>query len=189
MTKTVALLLAVCCVALVIIIAILVRYGCSRPLRKRTVEITAPKNTQVYWTLSSESEKYLGGLPDTPLTLDVRVDATIILRYKEHQKSFPPAAWENGKIFWQPKTPQPIPTRDVTVSVNAVPWARVFIKLPGSDRFIKPPGKRSNVTPIRGPLKIPVGTAIRLEYEDKEKTFEYDGWKTSKTVSHDFLNP
>ena len=69
------------------------------------------------------------------------------------------------------------------------PWAEVFIKLPGTDRFIKPPEKKSNITPIRGGLKVPIGTAIRLVYEDKEKTFGYEAWKTSKTISHDFMEP
>ena len=79
--------------------------------------------------------------------------------------------------------------RVVTVSINAVPWAEVYIKLPGTDRFVKPAEKKSNITPIRGGLKVPIGTEIRLVYEDKEKTFGYQAWKTGKSISHDFLNP
>ena len=87
----------------------------------------------------------------------------------------------------------------VTVSINAIPWAEVFIKLPESDDFIEPraqnftiqPGpnqKNSNVTPIRGGLKVPIGTTIKLVYETKEKSFPYDAWKAEKTISYDFLN-
>ena len=88
-----------------------------------------------------------------------------------------------------PSEPAPPLTPVVTVSINAVPWAKVFIKLPGTDRFIKPPEKKSNITPIRGGLKVPIGTAIKLVYSDKEKTFGYEAWKTSKTISHDFMEP
>ena len=87
----------------------------------------------------------------------------------------------------------------VTVSINAIPWARVFIKLPQEDNFIEPrvqdftiqpePNQRnSNVTPIRGGLKVPIGTTIRLVYEESEKRFPYDAWKDEKTISYDFLN-
>ena len=191
MTKTVAVLVGAGFVALVIVIAILVRRGCSEPPPKIKVEITAPKDTQVFRTLPSESEKHLGNLSETPLTLKVKVDATIILRYKKHEQSFPPNTWENGKIVWKPKTPQPIPNPppNVTVAVNAVPWAEVFIKLPGTDRFVKPPKKRSNVTPIRGGLKVPVGTTVKLEYDGRKKVFRYEAWKDSKTIWHDFSRP
>lgn len=187
MTKTIAVILGTGFVALVIVIVLLINNG----PKLRPVEITAPKDTQVFRTLPSESEKHLSDLPETPLTLKVKVDATIILRYKEHEKSFLPAEWENGKIIWQPKRDDsvPDPPAVVTVSVNAVPWAEVYIKLPGTDQFIKPPKKESNVTPIRGGLRVPIGTAIRLVYGDKEKTFGYGAWKTSKTISHDFLKP
>ncbi len=185
MTKTKALLLGTGFVAFVIVIILLIRP------QLRRVEITAPRDTQVFKTLPSEGEKHLGNLPETPLTLKVKVGATIILRYKEHEKSFLPAEWENGKIIWQPEPPptKPTPPPIVTVSINAVPWAEVFIRLPDSDRFIKPPGKTSNITPIRGGLKVPVGTAVKLEYDGREKVFGYKAWRTSKTVSHDFLNP
>lgn len=98
-------------------------------------------------------------------------------------------------ISWREKSPPP----PVTVSINAIPWARVFIKLPESDGFIEPRAQdftiapdpnqqKSNITPIRGGLKVPIGTTIRLVYEEKEKTFPYEVWKDGKTISHDFLN-
>ena len=87
----------------------------------------------------------------------------------------------------------------VTVSVNAIPWARVFIKLPQADDFIEPRAQdftippdpnqeKSNVTPIRGGLKISIGTTIKLVYKEKEKVFSYAAWKNGQSISHDFLN-
>ena len=89
-------------------------------------------------------------------------------------------------------------TETVSVSINAIPWARVFIKLPQGSDFIEPrvqdftiapePNVRNaNVTPIRGSLKVPVRTAIKLVYRGKEKIFPYEVWKDGKTISYDFL--
>ena len=87
----------------------------------------------------------------------------------------------------------------VTVSINAIPWARVFLRLPQSYDFIEPRAqdftippdpnrKNSNVTPIRGGLKVPNGTIIKLVYEAQERNFPYEAWKDEKTISYDFLN-
>ena len=92
-----------------------------------------------------------------------------------------------------------LPSLPVTVSVNAIPWARVFIKLPQSDDFIEPRAQdftippdpnqeKSNVTPIRGGLKVSIGTTIKLVYKEKEKVFSYVVWKNGQSISHDFLN-
>ena len=92
-----------------------------------------------------------------------------------------------------------LPSLPVTVSINAIPWARVFIKMPESDDFIEPGAqdfaippdpnqKQSNITPIRGGLKVPIGTTIKLVYEEKEKIFPYEAWKDEKAISYDFLN-
>ena len=99
-------------------------------------------------------------------------------------------------ISWKGK---PSPTQPVPVSINAIPWAKVFIKLPQGDDFIQPRmqdftippesnAKNSNVTPIRGSLKVPIGTTIKLMYRGKEKNFSYEAWKDGKAISHDFLN-
>ena len=88
----------------------------------------------------------------------------------------------------------------VNVSINAVPWAKVSIELPEKTGFIKPRKEHydlpadsseeiSNITPIPGGLRVPIGTTIMLEYGDRKMTFRYNSWKTSKTISHDFLNP
>ncbi len=98
-------------------------------------------------------------------------------------------------ISWRGKDEIPPPPPPVTVSINAIPWARVFIKLPQSDSFIEPRAQdytrpaepnRTNVTPIR--VRVPVETTIRLVYEEKEKIFPYEVWKDGKTISHDFFN-
>ena len=92
-----------------------------------------------------------------------------------------------------------LPSLPVTVSINAIPWARVFIKLPQSDGFIEPRAQdftippdpnqeKSNVTPIRGGLKVSIGTTIKLVYKEKEKVFSYVAWKNGQSISHDFLN-
>ena len=98
-----------------------------------------------------------------------------------------------------PITQTPPPPTTVSVSINAIPWARVFIKLPENDYFMEPRardftippepnGRNSNVTPIPGDLKIPIGTTIKLMYRGKEKIFPYEAWKNGKSISHDFLN-
>ena len=99
-------------------------------------------------------------------------------------------------ISWEGKLS---PIQPVPVSINAIPWARVFIKLSQGDDFIEPRvqdftvspepnNKNANVTPIRGSLKIPIGTTVKLVYQDKEKIFPYEAWKDGQTISHDFLN-
>ena len=188
MTRTVAVLLGAGFVVPVIAIVFLVRNGCREPTPKSRVEIIAPKGTQVFSRLPNEDERPLGG---APLTVDIRIDATVVLRYKEQEKIFPPESWRDVKIIepFVPATPVPLPPpREVTVSINAVPWAKVFIKLPGTDQF-RPPEKKSNITPIRGGLRVPIGTAIKLVHGNREKTFGYETWKTSMTISHDFSKP
>ena len=108
----------------------------------------------------------------------------------------------------EPQIAQPAPSTQsvtrteaetVSVSINAIPWARVFIKLPENDYFMEPRAQdftippepnatNSNVTPIPGDLKIPIGTTIKLMYRDDEKIFPYEVWRDGKTISHDFLN-
>ena len=96
--------------------------------------------------------------------------------------------------------PRPEPGAEtVSVSINAIPWARVFIKLPQTDYFMEPRAqdftiqpepnqKNFNVTPIPGSLKVPIGTTIKLRYHSDEKIVPYEEWKDRKTISHDFTN-
>ena len=202
MTKTAVLFLGAGFVALVIVIVILVRTGCPPPPPpppKSRVEIIAPKGTQVFARLPDEDEQHLG---EAPLTVDVRVDATIILRCEDKEKTYLPDSWRNGRINEPSFCPDPPPPRPrvVSVSINAVPWAEVSIKLPKGASYIKPQRihftippdsseEKPNVTPIRGGLRVPIGTDVKLEYGDREKIFSYEAWKTSKVISHDFLSP
>ena len=193
MTKTVALLLGAGFVAVVIGIVLLymIIFDGERPVpepKTQHVEIIAPKGTQVFARLLGEDENLLG---EAPLTVDVRVDATIILRCEDKEKTYLPDSWRNGRINEPSFCPDPPPPRPrvVSVSINAVPWAKVFIKLPGTDRFVKPPKKKSNVTPIRGGLKVPIGTEIKLVYEGIDKVFPYEEWRKKESISHDFLKP
>ncbi len=91
----------------------------------------------------------------------------------------------------------PLPPRSKRVSINAIPWARVFIRLPQGNNFIaprlehftirpEPNDPKSNVTPIRGALVLPEETEIKLVYQEKEKIFPYEEWKGGQTISHDF---
>ena len=109
----------------------------------------------------------------------------------------PPGTDDNSSEV-QPDPPPPV-TGTVSVSINAIPWARVFIKLPENNYFIVPrardftippasDGENANVTPIPGDLKVPIGTTIKLTYREKEKIFPYEVWKDEKTIWHDFLN-
>ena len=193
MTKTAALLLGAGSVAVVIGIVLLymIFIDVERPdpePKTQHVEIIAPKGTQVFARLPGEDENLLG---EAPLTVNVRVDATIILRCEDKEKTYLPDSWKAGRINEPSFCPDPPPPRPpvVTVSINAVPWAEVFIKLPGTGRFVKPPEKKSNITPIRGGLRVPIGTEIKLAYRGSEKVFPYESWKESKSISHDFSNP
>ena len=105
----------------------------------------------------------------------------------------------NGPQIVEP-TPRTKPvTKTVSVSINAIPWARVFIKLPENNYFMEPRAqdftippepdeKNANVTPIPGDLKVPSGTAIKLMYRGNEKIFPYEVWRDGRTISHDFMN-
>lgn len=119
-------------------------------------------------------------------------------RQTETDDNSPKVRGSQGPQRAQPIRPTPV-TETVSVSINAIPWARVLIKPPEYDSFIEPrtgdftipPGpneKEPNVTPIPGDLKVPSGTAIKLMYRGREKIFRYDEWKDGKTISHDFLN-
>ena len=101
-----------------------------------------------------------------------------------------------GDPFPPPPPPIPAPIT-VPVSINAIPWARVFIRLPQGNNFIaprlehftirpEPNDPKSNVTPIRGALVLPEETEIKLVYQEKEKIFPYEEWKGRQTISHDF---
>ena len=145
------------------------------------VKIIASKDTQLITRPPDEGKQNQGKLSGDTSTQETRTDSKI-------------------PVLPIPSDPAPPLTPVVSVSVNAVPWAKVFIKLPQDKSFIRPQRKhftippdfsekKHNITPIRGGLKVPLGTAIKLVYGGGEKTFSYGAWKTSKAISHNFLNP
>ena len=136
MTRTVAVLLGAGVVVLVIGIVLLIKIingnGPSPPPKTRRVEIISNKGTQIFAKLPGDSEQHLGDLAETPLMVDVRSDATIVLRYKGQEKIFPPEKWKGIKLTEdfgdagkRPSPSPPGPSPIVTVSINAVPWAKV----------------------------------------------------------------
>ena len=185
MTKFVGVLLGVVGVLLIVIVILIVR-SCASPPKSDRVEIKATEGTKVFVKLPRGEEQYLDNVP---ATVDVPIGATVILRYNSQEKVYPYGTWEEGISHYF----------TAAVSINAVPWAKVFIKLPEGDDFIEPRSqdftippelneKNSNVTPIRGGLKVPIGTTIKLVYRNKEKIFSYEAWKDGAPISHDFLN-
>ena len=190
MTKFIGVLLGAVGVLLIVIVILIVRGGDSPPEFDR-VEIKATEGTQVFVKLPEGVEQYLDNVPadNVPVTVDVPISATVILRYNSQEKVYPNGTWQGGISYHF----------TAAVSINAVPWAKVFIKLPQGDDFIEPRAQdftippepnetNSNVTPIRGGLKVPIGTTIKLVYRNKEKIFSYEAWKDGAPISHDFLN-
>ena len=126
--------------------------------------------------------------------MDVPIDADLILRYNNEEEIFAYEIWKEEKSI----------SHDfnafVSVQINAIPWAEVLIKLPENDDYMSPriqdfiippePNEQNtNVTPIRGGMKVPIGTTIKLVYQGKEKVFSYEEWQKDARISHDFSNP
>lgn len=199
MTKLVWALLVGGLVAIVILI-FAVRSCRSPSSESQRIEINGTPGTRVFIKLPEKKEKYLRAVP---ATVDIPIAAIVILRYKNKEQVFSHDQWQTGQISYnfdsvKPVTSVPSATRFVSVSINAIPWAEVFIRLPGTHHFItprtqnfiitpEPNGKDNNVTPIRGGMKVPVGTAIKLVYDGKEQIFPYKSWKERHSISHDFL--
>ena len=184
-------------IAVIIIALVAVRSCSQRPTESQRVEINSTQGTLVFIKLPGEQEQHLGNVP---ITVDVPFVAIIILRYKDKERVFTHDQWKNGKITHEFDTSKPVTsvTSFVSVSINAVPWAEVYIKPPGTDEFVKPGtkyfkitpdanGKDAHVTPIRGKMKVPAGTEIKLVYDGQEQIFPYESWKTRHSISHDFL--
>ena len=166
--------------------------------KSHRVEIDSPQGTQVFSRLPGKKEKYLG---KAPATVEVPIGAKIILRYKDKERVIHAHEVKEGKISdpFPPIEPIP-PIPPITpiafelVSINAVPWAEVFIKPPGTNYFIEPDtqnftrgpaertGENRNVTPIRGKMRVQVGTSIKLVHDGREKIFPYESWGASKLI-------
>ena len=164
------------------------------PEESQRVEIYAIPGAEVFIKSSGNKEKFLG---KAPTTVEVPIAAIIILRYKDEERVFPPGTRESG-IISNPFSHTDSEISFVSVSINAVPWAEVFIKPPGTNNFIEPDtqnftrgsgrtGENRNVTPIRGKMRVQVGTSIKLVHDGREKIFPYESWGASKLISHNFL--
>ena len=178
---------AVCLAAIILLVLVLIERPPDPP-PEPIAETSDPSGTQEFTNPTDAGEGNQGNQGGGALTVDPLIDPV---------HGFPPATTVGGE---KPVRPITIQNPTAVVSVNAVPWAEVSIKLPKTPSYIKPKshhfamppdpnGKISNITPIRGGLKVPIGTTIKLVYGDKESTFDYKAWETSKTVSHNFSNP
>ena len=163
-------------IVLFIIVVILIIFfwnGRSKP-KLLEVEIKAPPGTEVFVTLPGGEEEYLKNvstLDNGPIKVGVPIDATdIILRYNSQEKVFPSGIWEEGV------------TIPISIGINAVPWAEVFIKSPETNEETS-----YGHTPIT--VDVPIDAKVILRYKNKEKVFPYEVWKDGKPISHNFLEP
>ena len=79
----------------------------------------------------------------------------------------------------------PPPAPNVSVAINAVPYAEVFIKPPQSDNYIRPERPDARSTPVT--LEVPAGTDIILKYKEYEKESPYEEWEEDGEIWYDFL--
>ncbi|MDE0087759.1 MAG: hypothetical protein OXU23_18700 [Candidatus Poribacteria bacterium] len=161
------------------------------------VEIKATPGTKVFAKLPGGEEQFLNSVltnANGKIKVDVPIGADLILRYNNEEEVFTNEIWKEKKSISYDFN------AFVSVQINAVPWAEVLIKLPENDDFItprtqdfiippEPNEQNTNVTPIRGGLKVPIGATIKLVYQDKEKVFSYEEWKKESRISHNFSNP
>ena len=194
MTKSLNVLLAV--VVGVILIAAIVFFK-TRDSGSNRVEIKATPGTKVFAKLPGGEEQFLNSvsiLADGKIKVDVPTDADLILRYNNEEEIFAYEIWKEEKSIAHDFN------AFVSVQINAIPWAEVFIKLPENDNYMSPrtqdfiippePNEQNtNITPIRGGLKVSFGTTIKLVYQGKEKVFSYEEWKKDARISHKFSNP
>lgn len=171
-----------------------------------SVEIETNPGVKVFAKLPSGEEQFLNSVSKfdnvrlSQIKVDVPINADVILRYDNNEEII-----ANKEIIANEKSQEnKVFVVDfnelIIISINANPWAYVFIKLPDSDDFIKPreqdfvespDPEHPNLTPIRGKagsLQVPIGTTIKLEYNGKEMVFSYETWKENSQIWYDFLN-
>ena len=198
MTKSVGVLL-VTLIVVVLIIAIIF-LGFNHIFRgPDQVEIKTTPGTKIFVKLPGGEEKFLNSvstLEDGLITVDVPINAEVILRYNNNERIVSYKTWKEDKSI-----SHYFPISPISIQIEAHPHAYILIKLPEGDTFIEPryqdyisppsPNNKypPNLVPIRGGLKLPVGTAIKLVYQDREKVFPYQTWKSMDRISHNFSNP
>lgn len=184
-------------VAVVLLIVFVILRDSKQPL-SNSVEIITTPGTKVFAKLPDGEEQFLNSVPkldngeSNQIKVDVPVNADVILRYNNEEEIIAYEEWQEEKAISV--------NFNVSIQINVLPWAYVFIKLPDDDNFIKPrrqdfiitpePNEEyTNVTPIRGGLKVPIGTTIKLEYDGREQIFSYETWKNDQRISYNFSNP
>ena len=188
---------------LVIVVGIFVLFRTkSGRTPSELVEIETNPGAEIFAKLPGGEEKFLNSVSKSDndelsqIKVDVPINADVVLRYDNNEKIIAYEEWQaektisvNFNVFIS-----------VSVAINAKPEAYVFIKLPNGGDFIEPriehfivppePGEQNtNITPIRGGLKVPIGTTIKLVYQGRERFFSYEEWKKEARVWHDFSNP
>ena len=184
-------------IMVVLIVLVIIKGQNGEP---QTVKIETNPGTKVFAKLPGGEEQFLDSVSRSSnyrlsqIQVDVPSDADLILRFNNEEEIIAFEEWREEKAI-------SVRFNDfISVQINAKPWALVYIKLPDSDDFIEPreqdfieppePGEtRTNFTPIRGGLRVPIGTAIKLVYQEKEKVFPYQVWKTDARITHTFSNP
>ena len=165
-------------IVLSIIVVVLIIFFWSRSTGPTLeVEIKAPPGTKVFVTLPGGEEEYLKNvsmLDNAPITVGVPIYATnIMLRYNSKEKVFPPETWEEGV------------TLPVSIGIQAVPWAEVFIKSAETN-------EETSYGPTPLTVDVPIDAKVILRFNNQETVFPYEMWKNGedgKEISHDFLNP
>ena len=196
MNKLLSVFLAL--VAVILIAFVILRNGEHPPL-SNSVEIITTPGTKVFAKLPGGEEQFLNSISKrsnsnlSKIQVDVPINADVILRYNDEEEIIVYEKWQAEKAISVNFNAL------ISIQVNAIPWAYVFIKLPDGDDFIKPRAEdftipprpkesNTNVTPIRGGLKVPIGTTIKLVYQGREKVFSYETWKEDSLISHNFSN-
>ncbi len=191
MKKSIGVTLILVVVFLIVLVVLLNRDS------DLVIEIQTNPGVKVFAKLPSGEEQFLNSvstLADGKIKVGVPIDADLILRYNNEEEVI------SYEILKDETSIAHNFNAFVSVQINANPWAEVFIKIPRNDDYISPriqdynippePNEQNtNVTPIRGGLKVPIGTTIKLVYQGMEKVFSYEEWKQDARISHNFSNP
>ncbi len=191
MNKSIGVAIIIAIVFLVVLVVLWNRDG------DLVVEIQTNPGVKVFAKLSQGEEQFLNSVSavaDGKIMVRVPIDADLILRYNNEEEVFPFQILKEENAIVHDFNAL------VSVQINAIPWAEVFIKLsengdympPRIQDFIIPPElneQNTNITPIRGGLNIPIGTTIKLVHQGKEKVFTYEEWQNESRISHNFSNP
>ena len=163
-------------IVLFIIIAVAMIFFFWRGPELLEVEIKALPGTEVFVTGVGGEKEQLNAIStdNGSITVGVPIYATdIILKYDNQETVFPRYTWEEGV------------TLPVSIGIQAVPWAEVFIKSAETNEETS-----YGHTPLT--VAVPIDAKVILRFNNQETVFPYEMWKNGedgKEISHDFLNP